>query len=206
MAQGYTRTSSTKTDGDTLLATDWNSEFDALQAAFDTVAGHNHDGSAGGGAKIDLAGSVTGSLSVENGGTGRATFTANGVLYGNTTAGLNVTAAPTFGGEVLVANGSGVPTWGPVNVQNENAVTGQLPVANGGTGASSEADARTNLGLDVIATKLSNLSAAADPTATDDGTDGYSVGSIWVNTSTNTIFMCADPTNSSAVWVQISNV
>ena len=49
-------------------------------------------------------------LSVGNGGTGATSFTSNGVVYGNGTGALQVTGAGT-GGQVLLANGSGVPTF-----------------------------------------------------------------------------------------------
>ena len=57
-------------------------------------------------------GSITGitDLSVADGGTGRSTFTTNGVIYGNGTTGLLVTAAGTDG-QVLQANASGVPVF-----------------------------------------------------------------------------------------------
>jgi hypothetical protein len=57
-------------------------------------------------------GSITGitDLSVADGGTGRSTFTTNGVIYGNGTTGLLVTAAGT-NGQVLQANASGVPVF-----------------------------------------------------------------------------------------------
>ena len=68
--------------------------------------------------------------------------------------------------------------------------------------------AQVELGLDQIATKLSNLNATVNPTANDDNSKGYGVGSIWINHTTvpsepETIFMCADDTTTSASWIQI---
>jgi hypothetical protein len=56
-------------------------------------------------------GSVTGitDLVVADGGTGRGTFTTNGVLYGNGTTGLLATAAGTTG-QIMYSN-AGVPAW-----------------------------------------------------------------------------------------------
>ncbi len=59
---------------------------------------------------------VTGTLPVGNGGTGATTFTANGIIYGNTTSALQVTAAGTWDstnsvGQLLSVNASNVPTW-----------------------------------------------------------------------------------------------
>lgn len=75
----------------------------------------------------------TGQFSVANGGTGDATLTANGVLYGAGTSPVAITAAPSQY-NVLVGNASGVPVFGQVNLAQSAAVTGTTPVANGGSG------------------------------------------------------------------------
>ena len=46
--------------------------------------------------------------------------------------------------------------------------------------------------------------STVDPTTSDDVSAGYRTGSIWLNTSAGTIFMCLDPVNP-AVWKQVSN-
>jgi hypothetical protein len=58
------------------------------------------------------SGAVTlgGTLVVANGGTGLTTIASKGIMYGNGTGAISVTAAGTSG-QVLVANASGVPTW-----------------------------------------------------------------------------------------------
>jgi hypothetical protein len=65
-------------------------------------------------------------LSVANGGTGAQTLTSHGVLFGNGTAAVGVTAAGT-GGQVLIADASGVPTFatfsGDVAVSNTGGTT-----------------------------------------------------------------------------------
>jgi len=53
---------------------------------------------------------VSGTLTVTNGGTGAATFTTNGVIYGNTTSALGVTAAGTTG-QVFVGTTGSAPSW-----------------------------------------------------------------------------------------------
>ena len=62
------------------------------------------------------AGNVSGTVAVGNGGTGATTFTVNGIIYGNTTSALQVTAAGTWDstnsvGQLLSVNSSNVPTW-----------------------------------------------------------------------------------------------
>jgi hypothetical protein len=80
------------------------------------------------GSTITIAGdlALTDELTVANGGTGATSFTTNGLIYGNGTGALQVTAAGT-GGQVMVADGSGVPTFvsfsGDVAVSNTGATT-----------------------------------------------------------------------------------
>jgi hypothetical protein len=56
-------------------------------------------------------------LEVQHGGTGRSTFTTNGVIYGNSASGLLVTAASVPGGNattsygILTTDASNVPVW-----------------------------------------------------------------------------------------------
>ena len=114
-------------------------------------------GIAAGGSNI-LTASTSGialatALTVPNGGTGVTSATANGVLYGNGTSALQVTAAGTTG-QVLVGNTGSAPSWANLtsvgvtsitfgstgltpSIATQGAVTvgGTLGVANGGTGA-----------------------------------------------------------------------
>jgi len=79
--------------------------------------------------QLSLATSVTGTLSVPFGGTGGTTFTAEGVLYGNGTAGLGVTAAGTTGW-LLTGQGSATgPLFAILNLSTA-PLTGILPAAN----------------------------------------------------------------------------
>jgi hypothetical protein len=83
-------------------------------------------------------------VAVTAGGTGVETFTDNGIVYGNGASALDVTGAGTQY-QVLQAGASGVPAFGAVNLAQSAAVTNALPIANGGTNATSESSARTNL-------------------------------------------------------------
>ena len=106
------------------------------------------------GSPITGAGTLTlsGTLAVGNGGTGASTFTANGILLGNGTSAVGVTAVGTTG-QVLVGNTGAAPTWTTLSgigvtsfsagttgftpsTATAGAVTlaGTLGVANGGTG------------------------------------------------------------------------
>ena len=95
---------------------------------------------------------VAGTLPIAAGGTAATTFTANGVIYGNGTSALGVTAAGTTG-QVLIGNTGAAPSWATVSSSlvssfsagttgftpssaTTGAVTlaGTLNIANGGTG------------------------------------------------------------------------
>ena len=78
---------------------------------------------------------VSGTLGINRGGTnGSATPTSGAVAYGNGTA-YAFTNAGTAG-SVLISNGTN-PLFSAVNLASSNAVTGILPIVNGGTNASS---------------------------------------------------------------------
>ena len=95
---------------------------------------------------------TAGTLPIAAGGTAATTFTANGVLYGNGTSALGVTAEGTTG-QVLVGNTGAAPTWGTLSssavttfqtslngltpsTATSGAVTlaGTLGISSGGTG------------------------------------------------------------------------
>ncbi len=49
-----------------------------------------------------------------------------------------------------------------------------------------------------------NLGASVAPTATDDSGDGYAVGSQWIDTTADKMYVCVDATASAAVWQDLS--
>ena len=61
-------------------------------------------------------------------------------------------------------------------------------------------DARLPLVLNI----KDNITAVLDPATTDDTSGNYSVGSIWVNVSNDTAFVCVDATASSAIWLNVT--
>ena len=78
------------------------------------------------------AGLITGTLTVANGGTGAATITNNGVVIGAGTGALSGLTG--FQNQVMTVNASNQPIFGTMNLSSSAAVSGTLPVANGGTG------------------------------------------------------------------------
>lgn len=53
---------------------------------------------------------------------------------------------------------------------------------------------------------VNNFSAATDPGVGNDASQGYQVGSTWVNTAQSTSWTCVDPTIGAAVWIATAQV
>lgn len=53
-------------------------------------------------------------------------------------------------------------------------------------------------------TARQRVTATTNPTSADDKNKGYGVGSVWVNTSTDAVFICADDAVGGAVWQNVS--
>jgi hypothetical protein len=106
------------------------------------VATHAH--ALTGGTNISVqngAVSITGTIGVANGGTGVASWSANNsiLVTGSSGTGAVAVVAGATSGNVLVSGGAGVaPTFTTINLASSNAVGSSiLPIANGGTNASS---------------------------------------------------------------------
>jgi len=111
-------------------------------------------------------------LGVNAGGTGLATLTLNGMLFGNGTSAVGVTAAGSQYQSFQVG-ASGVPTVGALQLNQAAAVSGALGVANGGWGLSTLTTGSLYLG-----------NGTSAPTAVAPGTSGNvltSNGSAWVS-------------------------
>lgn len=76
--------------------------------------------------------------SVANGGTGAASFTSNGIVFGNGTSALGATTAGTQY-QLLQAGVAGAPLFGALHLDQSAAITGLLGNSHGGTGFDSSA-------------------------------------------------------------------
>lgn len=64
--------------------------------------------------------------------------------------------------------------------------------------------AKTNQLIDY--TKLHNDNGLIAPTSTNDNTEGYTVGSIWIDILTKTSYLCVDDTTASATWKSLEQL
>ena len=122
-------------------------------------------------------GSVTGitPLLVNAGGTGASTLTSGGVLLGNGTSTIGATSAGTANQVLRVPGAGGSPAFGAIDLTQSAAVTGALPIANGGTGQITASAALTALG------GTSKYTAQLGDGAATTYTISHGLGNIWVS-------------------------
>lgn len=77
---------------------------------------------------------LAGTLLAKNGGTGQNSYTVGDLLYANTTTTLAKLADVATGNALISGGVSTAPAWGKIGLTTH--VSGILPVANGGSGAS----------------------------------------------------------------------
>lgn len=94
--------------------------------------------------KIALTTHVSGTLPVANGGIGAATLT--GLAQGNGTGAFTAITNSSTAGQTLRVTGASTYAWGALDLADADAVTGTLPVGNGGTGLASVGGDVTLLG------------------------------------------------------------
>ena len=121
---------------------------------------------------------AAGTLPVAAGGTAATTFTSNGVIYGNGTSALGVTAAGTTG-QVLVGNTGAAPSWGALS---GSAVTTFQTSLNGLTPSTATSGAVT-------------LAGTLGATSGGTGLTSYTTGDIIYSSATNTLSKLAAGTN-----------
>jgi hypothetical protein len=110
---------------------------------------------------------------------------------------------PTPGTVLYSADGASLD-WGTLTTLTGSPIVTPVSVLDGGTGASTAAGARTNLGEVAggsFFTKKHNFAATVAPTPSDDGSAGYSVGSHIYNTTTDVIYDCIDASVGAAIWL-----
>lgn len=163
--------------------------------ASQTLTGKTMSGASNTFSAIPASAISSGQLGVANGGTGAATLTLNGMLFGNGTSAVGITAAGSQY-QVFQAGASGVPTVGALQLGQAAAVSGQLGVANGGTGASTLTSGAVLIGA-----------GTSSPTFVSPGSNGQVltvVSGAWASAAAtsaapNVVATFASPTSITAV-------
>ena len=76
----------------------------------------------------------------------------------------------------------------------------------GGTvSARDAAQVKGDLSLNNVPNLKVNLAAATNPASTDDNTQGYAIGSFWLDASHGKLYVCISAATNAAVWVRIDN-
>lgn len=89
-------------------------------------------------------------------------------------------------------------------IQFKRGVLSGLPVGSAGEPLFTTDVVRLYVGNSLLGV-LYKHDATVAPTVNDDSGDGYSVGSIWTDTSAPATYICADATVGAAVWQRVTD-
>jgi hypothetical protein len=111
---------------------------------------------------VSLTTEVTGTLPATNGGTGQSSYAVGDIVFASTTTALSK-LADVATGNALISGGVGVaPAYGKIGLTTH--VSGTLPVANGGTGATTLTGVLKGNGTSAVT--ASNVNLASEVTGT----------------------------------------
>jgi excisionase family DNA binding protein len=148
----------------------------------------------------DVSVLTSGTLGVARGGTGAATFASNGILYGNSTSALQVTTAGT-GGQVLLANGSGVPTFTTISSDLTVSATGVATIQANAIALATDttgnyiADVAVGNGLAVSGTGSENSTATVNLDVATTGTTATTTSNSGLETTASGLRLLGGCTN-----------
>lgn len=119
---------------------------------------------------------------------------------------LSTSAAPGDIVIVLDADGAGhretfIWSGAPTNLWQIMTDPSRVTSVNGRTAAVTLTAA--DVGLSLVDNIKNHYTAASNPGAGDDATQSFSVGSMWINTLSGTVWQCVDNTASAAEWKRL---
>ena len=146
--------------------------------------------------KIGLTTHVSGTLPVANGGTGQSSYAVGDIVYASTTTALSK-LADVATGSALISGGVGVaPSYGKIGLTTH--VSGTLPIANGGTNATTASITSFNnitgyTASGATGTTSTNLVFSTAPTVTNPTLTGF-IETVYAATGTTPAL---SPTNGT---------
>jgi len=173
-------------------------------AATTAANARNNLGAAASGANSDIT-SLTGlttPLAPNQGGIGLSSFTTGDLLFANNSSSL-ARLADVATGNALISGGVGnAPAWGKVGLTTH--VTGALPLGNGGTAATTAANARNNLGAAASGansdiTSLTGLTTPLAPNQGGIGLSSFTTGDLLFANNSSSLARLADVATGNAL-------
>jgi len=134
-----------------------------------------------------------------------ATNAAASASAASTSASGAATSATSAGNSATAAAASQTAAAGSATAAAGSATTASTAATNAGTSATNAAASAASAAASAALVPLHVFNKVTDPTANDDSADGYGVGSIWVNTATDTAYMAVDVSVGAAVWQNIGS-
>jgi len=120
---------------------------------------------------VSLTADITGTLGAGNGGTGNASYAVGDILYASGATTLSKLADVATGNALISGGVTTAPSWGKIGLTTH--VSGTLPIANGGTNATTQIgawDSITAVGTTIPSASTINLTTATGPMVDISGT------------------------------------
>lgn len=144
------------------------------------------------------SGAVTlaGTLVAANGGTGQTSYAVGDILYASTTTALSKLADIATGNALISGGVSVAPSWGKIGLTTH--VSGTLPIANGGTGATTLAGA--NIAVTNVANTFTALQTFTGSTSVADMKTSNIKETVTVSATAATGTIAYDITTQSVLY------
>ncbi len=98
----------------------------------------------------------------------------------------------------------GIANTNAVKIDSADAASGEYAkLTANGIASESASEVKVGLSLDNVPNLKQKLDATTAPVATNDTTEGYAVGSKWIDVTADKAYFCLDATEDAAVWQEV---
>lgn len=158
------------------------------------------------GANTDITslGGLTTALTATQGGTGFASYAVGDLIYAGTTTAFSKLADVATGNALISGGVGSAPSYGKIGLTTH--VSGTLPIANGGTNATTAAGARSSISAAVLGTNndITSLTGLTTPLSVAQGGTGqstYTDGQLLIGNTTGGTLTKATLTAGSGISI-----